>query len=196
MKTLQFVASVLRTSRELISRVSQFLRKVADLHGPVRIYGFTLGKNGYGRIGTEYYPGPGEIDLNMPGADQRYYELDPNKLDIFDFHLFLGALLADHKTFIIRKPGMEKNEVLFTFSLLDIGLSPSDIICGLKTPPGFPSLGELYVSNEVDYHLLSEFWFAIQTFMWENNDASGFLRPRRAQDWKEFCQGAGIPELI
>lgn len=190
------VTSVLSANTEAVSRIAEFLVEIANTHGEVRIYGFKPGKNGYLRYGTEYHPELGEIDSNMPSNDQRYYDLDPDHLNNFDFHLFLGALLADHQTFIIRKVGMEKNEVLFAFSLLDFDLLLETITSTTEmgvARPGFRSLGGLFTSDISDYHELSEQWFNIQRFMWMSNIMNGFSRvPATIGDWRDICRSSGV----
>ncbi len=190
----QQIISNLIASREVLIQIEDFLIDIANTYGKVRIYGFILGKHGYHRTGTLYYPDVGVSDPNMPTNDQRYYELDPANLGAFDFHLFLGGLLADHQTFIIRREGMEKNEALFAFSLLDIGLPLETITSSVSgSRPGFPSLGGLFTSDQLAHQQLSASWFNIQSFLFMNKMMNGLVAvPRTITEWRQLCQSSGV----
>jgi len=66
-------------------------------------------------------------DPNMPRNNLRYFELDFNKLDEFDFILFLGSFLADMQTFIVKAEGMTGNEFLFAFNAVSGSIDIRDI---------------------------------------------------------------------
>lgn len=120
------------------------------------------------------------IDYGFGGArpNRNYFELqyNPDTNDFVDFELndfkkFLGALLVDKQTFIIRTEGMwdtsqhleqYRGQVLFAFNFWTPRLRPEDIV-GCRNPyvgPTTVNMPLLIVSGEYDgaYEELSRIW--------------------------------------
>jgi hypothetical protein len=145
--------TILKTRMDHVKRIANFFTYMAKTYGgtsqKIRIYGYAMRRDGLGYKKTDknaYYPSPFVIDKetgkpvidentgkpmlrdqdsNMPANNLRYFELDFNKLDDFDYSLFLGAFLVDMQTFVVKTDGMAGNEFLFAFNALtgsnDIG---------------------------------------------------------------------------
>ncbi len=134
------------------------------------------------------------INKNMPVSVQRYHEIDSENLNTFDLQLFLGGLIASQQTFIVRKEGMEKNEVLFAFNLLETDLFLDTIISSTSSyeRPGFASLGPLFTSDQDAYKQLSASWFNIQRLLWVGNTMGGLSGRPSITSWREICRVSGI----
>lgn len=133
-----------------------------------------------------------------------WFELDPDNLDNFDFHQFLGALLADHQMFVLRlapnddgTAAMQKNEILFALSLLIRGLNPEDIVISstLEVKPGFRAYRDstTLFSNNPRYAFLRQFWDSIVQNFIDNNVQYGLNRFDDIDDWRTACLNAGVP---
>lgn len=210
----KIVSSVLRYQKEEIILIKNFLNLLISEYGRLRLYGYTMGGTGFGRrrssVGSlPYYARPvGPLDPNMPGSgttiNDMWFDLDEDSLDQFDFHLFLGALLADHQMFILRfapnpdgSSRMEKNEILFAFSFLINDLDPNNIIISttLEVKPGFRKKGQpphLFTQNP-EYEKLKLYWHFIVEQFKKNNVFYGIHKFNDIQDWRSSCVNGGVP---
>lgn len=191
--------NVLRSRREHITKIANFLAYMAKYYGgssqKIRIYGYAQWYDGLGyeKVGNlAYYPEPnGEQDWLMPTNNLRYFELDFNDLDNFDFILFLGAFLADSQTFIVKTEGMAGNEFLFAFNAItgaiDIGNLYSTLRTGVK-PFFLKNLkqGLEWADNDAQEDLATLFNSIMDKFKREN-----FITMHRHNDitvWRKYCE--------
>jgi len=214
-------AFILREQIESIIEIGNFLKKMAirarDLgFGPLRIYGYRANEGGVGfdSSTTSYRPeicSANEYDINMPGIhplNSRFFTLDPDHLDQFNFHLFLGALLADNQIFIVRagidsngNPLMWKNEILFAFSFLTKDIFP-ELILRHKERAEKPSWAEynngfLYPHNLDEYIILNQLWSNVQESFIENQVFITSHRFNSHTDWYRACtMAAGLPPSL
>lgn len=204
----RIAGSILRHQKEFINEIANFLRSLADKHGVIRIYGYRSYSTGYGNAGdlsvNPYLPDPcsqQELDPNMPGNDpitqtlnDRFFELDPSKYEEFDFHKFLGALIADHQLFIVRTEGMAKNEILFAFGFLQGAVLPQDVVIARSgAKPGERNLGLIFTNNP-DYIDLCEKLDKI--FSYHHNVMVGVHKFVEYNYWKQACIYGGVQEKI
>lgn len=202
-RKVDFVGSILRYYSEEIVNLKQFLIRLSDDYGKIRLYGYTPATSGYNRPNTgtfTYYSDSvpdNELDLNMPGNDpptvssknDRFFVIDPLDLDSFEFRKFLGALLCDNQIFIIRSEGMGKNEILLAFGLFEGGLYPFEVIIGrIRVKPGFRRLGALYSNNPRYSALLVELGEILSSMRFP------IYRFEDYASWDSTCSLGGVPE--
>jgi len=213
-------SDILNLQMENIIEIGKFLKELvyrAKKLGldSLRIYGYRAYKNGFGfdpRSQT-YRPercSPDEYDIYTPGKyplNSRYFTLDLENLDQFDFHLFLGAMLADNQVFIVRagidsngNPLMWRNEILFAFSFLTKDIFPDSILSD-KTNAERPSWAEfnnglLYPHNLNEYIILNELWSKVQENFIKNQVFISSHKFKSHLDWYRACIIAGLPPSL
>jgi hypothetical protein len=163
----------------------------------IRIYGYALRRDGLGYKKVDklaYYPEPRDEttqDPNMPGSNLRYFELDFNKLDEFDYVLFLGAFLADMQTFVVKTEGMAGNEFLFAFNAITGSIDIGDIyptMRGEVKPCFIEEWREGLVWADESAHEDLEVMF---TAIMDNFKQDNFVTLHRYQDikvWRNYCE--------
>ena len=163
----------------------------------VRIYGYSMKREGLGYKSSNILAYLPKIvaqvqDPNMPNDNLRYFELDFNNLDKFDFILFLGAFLADEQTFIVKTEGMEGNEFLFAFNAVRGAIDIGDIYPSLRSDEVNPcSKDDFYAglkwADENAHNDLATFFNSIMNAFKQDN----FVTVHRYNDiqvWRKFCE--------
>jgi len=139
----------------------------------------------------------------MPKGNILYHELDPSDFNSFDFQLFLGALLTDLQTFIVKtppnpdgSPSMSKNEIIFAFSILGNEILPHDIIIppsSIKAVrPGFKTL----FTRNLEYNYWMTYWNSVINSFKNSGTFVGLHRFENLNDWLECCRRAGVPSQL
>jgi len=145
---------VLNSRKTDIIKISSFLKHMAKTYGPLRIYGFRMTKNGLTATLDAETPNP-YFPSNIEGLDFDN-EFKPSgakdhtkpfileyddatggfkNFDMEDFRIFIGALLLDRQTMVVRTEQMtndplSKNKVLFTFNFWQNRLKAGEIVGG------------------------------------------------------------------
>jgi len=209
---------VFSQNKEHLEFIASFLKYIAMKYGTIRIYGYNIHSNGLHHLKTEgsldYYSNPQTdpelIDSGFGGSapNRRYFELSYNpetndfeNFDLNDYKKFLGALLVDKQTFIIRPEWMwdtpehldqYRNKILFAFNFWTPKLKAQDIIgCrSIYVGPTTENKLLLEVDDEA-YDVLSALWeyFILNTNLYllphisedqfiDNLDSISFLNSR------------------
>lgn len=126
----------LKSQEEQITRIGRLFKNLANKYGKIRIYPYKSFSTGLG-----HWASPSNHDQKdkfMPSligsiqGKQRgevYFEIDSSDFSNFDvgFMNFLGGLLVEKYTFIVKADGMADNEMLFAFNLLEGLLYPYEL---------------------------------------------------------------------
>lgn len=177
-------------------KIANFLKIIAKTYGKIRIYGFNLKSEGYlneykRKVYFPIHKNP-SADINMPGNNIYYYEIDPDNFESFSldhFRIFLGGLFADHQGFFIRTNGMNKGEFLFAFDLFgsltldDISIHPSDR--GLR--PSTPS-NPIFFKDFSTYQKISEQWEEVIFYLKESKSFNTIHRFTNIDDWHNYLK--------
>ncbi len=161
---------VLNTHKADMIKIASFLKYMVKAYGPLRIYGFRMGKTGLSApdmAGPAYYP---EImDNNLVDVDFTATRGTANRRAFFleydestggfknfnedDFMIFIGALILDRQTMIVRTEQMtneylSKNKILFTFNFWQERISPRDIVGSSSHGPKPIGPNEVFTSAD------------------------------------------------
>ncbi|MHA1251912.1 MAG: hypothetical protein ACTSRP_18130 [Candidatus Helarchaeota archaeon] len=196
--------------KEDIIWIFNFLKYIAMEKGTIRIYGYRLSTEGLSYKDTEgklnYYPSKNleNVDRGFGISNRensRYFEIsyddatgNVRSFDLDDFKLFLGALLADAQTFIIRTAAdhegnstMGANEVLFAFNFFCNRLEPSNIVGNRRFRAPTTSNGVMTAADRAFYNNLAYLW---ESFM-INNKISIIHRYKEDSEFFENIKDVG-----
>jgi hypothetical protein len=192
---------IFRSRMDHVINLANFFAYMAKTYGgpnqKVRIYGYSLKREGIGYKSSNvlaYFPkvDAQSQDTNMPNDNLRYFELDFNNLDQFDFILFLGAFLADEQTFIVKTEGMEGNEFLFAFDAVSGAIDIGNIYPSLRSDEVQPCskddfyAGLIWADKNAQSDLATVFNSIMNAFKQDN-----FATVHRYNDievWRKFCE--------
>lgn len=158
--------NILRMQQNQITEISKFFKNLVDQYGKIIIYSFNTLPKGLGfpkpKYGTPspYLPSWASIHYNTMPNIHRYVVLDQNNINEFsdDFILFLGGLLVDGQTFIIKTEDMAVNEMITAFNLIQGALpsitNPSTDTLRYNAPP-IITIRDQASSNSIDSILRS-----------------------------------------
>ena len=149
----------LKTQKEQITRIGNLFKNLAKKYDTIKIYPYKTFGDGLGISGgpvthdsaDKFMPPLIGYQKGTTSRGEAYFEIDGTDLSRFsdDFILFLGCLLVEKYTFVVKTGAMLDHEMLFAFSLLEGLLLPSK----LK-----PSTNEAHIPVPVITSYVSDFY--------------------------------------
>jgi len=190
----------LKSQEEQITRIGKLFKNLAKKYGKIRIYPYKSFSTGLGHFA--YLGEHNKFDKFMPplvGSVQGskrgevYFEIDYNDLSDFNegFLNFLGGLLVEKYTFILKADGMADNEMLFAFNLLEGLLYPYELTRSSRSQHTTPPVIDIYDKNyyngnfkekALDFDNIIEILASFK----ENYNRIGYLKASGAKTDKEL----------
>ena len=192
----------LRIQKDGIIAISNFIKYMAEFSdengmGRLLLYPVHLRVKGYAIYSDSkltYYPDPNSAFKKLDNTDNgRCYTIDFNGLNSFndDFIKFLGGLLLDGQTFIVKTEfGMTSNQYLTAFRFFEGSLTSGQIVPFKGSPSeaidSVPENLQIY-NSEFNEDLASKY-DSIIAFLKDNNLLFYYTRHRDYSDWIEDCK--------